>query len=168
MTNVVMSFYIEVVNAMLVSISLPLIYVIAINPLQLVIAQLATISIYSCFTLIVALGSAISCFQILYVVKFELLFPLDPQIVGKRICVILCIVIFVPNIIMGAINTMNGIPVDKGVAQLTQTEYSISGPQFLVIYAVGWAFLYFFYQLICICLSSSILLEKTHSFTSSA
>jgi hypothetical protein len=98
---------------MLASICLPLIYVNSVKPLPFLIAQLETISIYSCFSLIVALGSAISCFQILYVMKFEMLFPLDPHTVGKRIFIILVSVIWLPNISMGLINTMNDIPVKR-------------------------------------------------------
>ena len=84
MTNVIISYYIEVVNVTVTVVSLPLIYVLIIHPLPLFIAQFCAVAAYCCGSLIVALGSAVSLFQILYVVQFNILFTLDPATVGWR------------------------------------------------------------------------------------
>jgi hypothetical protein len=82
--TVTKSYITEVINVMVISTAAPLLYVICFRPLPVAAAQLSYSSVYSCFTLIVALGAAISCFQTLYVVKFDLLFSLNPQDVGRR------------------------------------------------------------------------------------
>jgi hypothetical protein len=79
MTNVIFSYYIEVVNIMMLFCTVPMIYVYCIYPLPLVWAQLAFIGVQSCASLINGLGAAVSCFHILYVLKFEAVFPLDPH-----------------------------------------------------------------------------------------
>ena len=84
MTNVIMSYYIEVVNALMIFCTLPYVYVLCVGPLPLLPAQFAYTVVHCCASLIVALGSAVSCFHILYVTKFEILFSLDPQEVGRR------------------------------------------------------------------------------------
>ena len=142
-TNVVISYYIEMVNAMIASITVPLLYVFCLHPLPLLPAQCFVTAVYCCFSLMVALGSAVSCFQILYVTKFELVFSLDTYIVGRRIFTTLSIAIFGPNIVIGIFKTLNGLHVDKSVTFLTLTEYCGEGIQFLIIYTLCWTLLFF-------------------------
>jgi hypothetical protein len=138
MTNVIMSYYIEVINVMLMLSGIPLIYVIWIQPLPFFLAQFVVIASHCCGSLIVTLGSAVSCFQIVYVTKFEILFSLDPQKVGFRTFVFITIIIVLPNMISGIFNTFGEQPVDKGVTFFTQKEYNSEGVQFLLSYSLFW------------------------------
>jgi uncharacterized protein YacL len=90
-----------------------------------------------------ALGSAVSCFHILYVTKFETLFSLDPEEVGKRTFFILAIVICLPNAIVGIYSTFKGIHVAKDVTILTQTDYNGPDIQFIPIHTACWTFVFF-------------------------
>ena len=102
MTNVLMSYYIEVVNVMMTFCTVPLIYVLGVEPLPLPLAQFAYIAVHSCGSLIVALGSAVYCCQIVYVTNFEVLFALDPEEVGRRTFALLALLICLPNAVEAA------------------------------------------------------------------
>ena len=163
MTNVIISYYIEVVNVMVTFAALPLIYVMSIHPLPLVIAQFCTVGTFCCGSLIVALGSAVSCFQILYVTQFEILFTLDPATVGWRTFLLLAGLVICPMTMVAVFMTLKGIHVDKSVANLTQTVYNGEGVHCAV---PG----YLFYLLDCavsspqfhgLCVHSTVLQEKT-------
>ena len=145
MTNVIMSYYIEVVNALMIFCTLPYVYVLCVGPLSLLPAQFAYTVVHCCASLIVALGSAVSCFHILYVIKFEVLFSLDPQEVGRRSFVLLALVICLPNALVGIYTTFKGLHVAKDVVMLTQSESVGTGLPFLPIYTGCWALLFFFY-----------------------
>ena len=142
MTNVIISYYIEVVNVMVTFAALPLIYVMSIHPLPLVIAQFCTVGTFCCGSLIVALGSTVSCFQILYVTQFEILFTLDPATVGWRTFLLLAGLVICPMTMVAVFMTLKGIHVDKSVANLTQTVYNGEGVQFLAIYSICWTVLF--------------------------
>ena len=71
-TNVIVSYYVEAVNIMITSTAAPLLYVVGFKPLPFFLAQLIGIFLHCTGSLSVGLGSAISCFQIFYVTKFEL------------------------------------------------------------------------------------------------
>jgi hypothetical protein len=142
MTNVVISYYIEVVNVVNTVLAVSFNYVTWIKPLPLPLAQFVTITSHSCGSLMAALGSAISCFQILYVIKFDLIYSLDPQLMGWRIFILLTSFIAVPNCIFGIFKTMQGVHVDKGVTLFTQDKYNGDGIQFLAIYSVFWTMSY--------------------------
>jgi hypothetical protein len=105
---VIISYYIEVVNAMMMSCTVPFIVVLCYAPLPLFLAQLTYAFTHSCASLVVALGSAVSCFHIVYVTNFEILFSLDPEEVGRRFFIILAIVICLPNAIAGTYSTFKG------------------------------------------------------------
>ena len=83
-TNVILSYYIEVTNVLISVCLVPLIFVLCVEPLHFAVAQFILVTIYFCGSLNLALGSAVSCFQLLYVTKFEVIFSLDPQELGKR------------------------------------------------------------------------------------
>jgi len=142
-TNVIISYYIEAVNAMIISITVPFIYVTGIQPLPMVVAQMFVVSSFCFGPLIVALGSAVSCFQIIYVTQFEHVFTLDPHTVGKKTFIFLISLIFIPNTIYAIIKTVDGSHVDKDVTLFTQGEYVGKGFQFPVIYALFWTGLFF-------------------------
>ena len=76
-----MSYIMEVMNCGPILYAAPIFYVIISGPLPLWLAQLAYIWVHCCFLLILALGSAVSCFQLCYVIKFDLVFAIDPQAV---------------------------------------------------------------------------------------
>ena len=143
MSNVLISYYIEVVNVLMISCTLPYIYVLCLMPLPLPLAQLSYIISHCCAALIVALGSAVSCFHIIYVTKFEILFSLDPQEVGRRVFFILAIFICLPNAVVGIQCTFHGLHAANDVVMLTQTEYNGPEIQFIPIYSSCWAFLFF-------------------------
>jgi hypothetical protein len=57
-----------------------------------------------------------------YVLKFELLFSLDPQTVGRWTFIILVLTITVPNAVMGTIYTYRGQHADKAMAFFTHED----------------------------------------------
>jgi hypothetical protein len=125
--NVIISYYIEVLNTMLVSSTAPYIYVLCVAPLPLVAAQFAYLSVHCCGSLIVALGAAISCFQLVYVINFEALFCLDPDQVGRRTFVVLALVTWLPHVVEGVVSTVYNSHVAKDVTLLTQNDYQVKG-----------------------------------------
>ena len=127
---------------MVTVVTLPLIYVLSIHPLPLFIAQFCAVAAYCCGSLMVAFGSAVSFFQILYVVQFNILFTLDPATVSRKTFLLLAGLVVFPMTIVGIYMTLNGIHVDKSVTSLTQTQYNGEGVQFLAIYSVCWTVLF--------------------------
>jgi hypothetical protein len=148
MTNVLISYYIEVVNLINIIMTVPLIYVTLFQPLPFLLAQFVIVATHCCGSMIVSLGSAISCFQILYVIRFELVFSLDPQIMGRRIFLALLITVVVPYALFGIWKTLKGSHVDKGVTLYTLDEYNGEEIEFLAIYSICWALLYFIFSFI--------------------
>jgi hypothetical protein len=142
MTNVLISYYIEAVNALNSVAAIAFIHVICIKPLPLPAAQFVIIATHSCGSLMTALGSAVSCFQILYVIKFELIFSLDPQLVGWRIFIFLTFLIFVPNFTFGVYRTIQGRYVDKAVTLFNDDKQYVEGLQFPEIYSYCWIMFY--------------------------
>ena len=150
MTNVLMSYYIEVVNVMMTFCTVPLIYVLGVEPLPLPLAQFAYIAVHCCGSLMVALGSAVSCCQIVYVTNFEVLFALDPEEVCRRTFALLALLICLPNAVEAAYSTFLGIHVARDVVIFTQTEYAGpeagdgggSGFRFVPMYTVGWTIVF--------------------------
>ena len=86
-------------------------------------ANFNLIATYCCFSLMVALGAVISCFHILYATTFEIIFPRDPQQLGRRIFILLAMCIVLPNTAEGIVKTWLGWHVDKAVTPLTHSEY---------------------------------------------
>ena len=143
MTNVILSYYIEVTNVLISVCLVPLIFVLCVEPLHFAVAQFILVTIHFCGSLNLALGSAVSCFQLLYVTKFELIFSLDPQELGKRTFYILSTIIFVPNLIGGIYYTWNDITLDRRVTIYTRREFNDYGVQFHKIFSICLAFLFF-------------------------
>jgi hypothetical protein len=137
-TNVIISYYIEVLNIMASTFDLSLIYILCISPLPLLPAQIIYIFCQTCFSLITALGSAVSCFQMFYVIKFDLLFSLDPQLVGRWTLIVLAVAISIPNAIMGTLYTLNGQHADKAMAFLTHEEMSPGSFSFVSRQSIFW------------------------------
>jgi len=77
---VTISYITEVINAGPTVYAAPIFYVIFKGPLPLWLAQLAFTWLHCCTLLFIALGSAISCFQLCYVLKFDLVFAVDPKV----------------------------------------------------------------------------------------
>ena len=142
MTNVIISYYIEVVNVTVTVVTLPLIFVLSIHPLPLFIAQFCAVAAYCCGSLIVALGSAVSLFQILYVVQFNILFTLDPATVGWRTFMVLASLAICTMTMEGIYMTLKGIHVNTTVSELTQTQYNGEGVPFIAIYTGCWTVLF--------------------------
>jgi hypothetical protein len=147
-TNVIISYYIEVLNAQATVFHLSYIILFCVGPFPFFLAQFVFVFLNSSFTMITALGSAVSCFHILYVVKFDLLFSLDPQEVGKRTFVILATVISAPNAAAGIYYTYHGINADRSVESLTHLEMSMEGIDFLSIHLISWALIFFILSLV--------------------
>ena len=143
-TNVIISYYIEVLNAMLSVYNLSLAYVLCFHPLHFILAQALHVFVHSCFALITALGSAVSCFQIIYVVNFDWLFSMDPQAVGWRTFMTLGVLIFSINAAMGIYFTYHGLHIEKAMAALTLQEVDSGGFGVLFIHSMCWALLFCF------------------------
>ena len=143
MTNVILSYYIEVTNVLISVCLVPLIFVLCVEPLHFVVAQFILVTIHFCGSLNLALGSAVSCFQLLYVTKFELIFSLDPQELGKRTFYILSTLLFVPNFTGGVYYTWNDITLDRRVTLCTQREFKVYGVQFYNTISICLALMYF-------------------------
>jgi hypothetical protein len=141
--NVIISYFIEVINAMVTFSTVPLIYALTVSPLPFAAAQwFAVVNLLS-GTLMAALGTAISCFQILYVVAFETVFAMDPLEVGRRTIAVLTLVTGLPIGVAGIYDTFSGIHAHKSVAVLTRSEYNGENVQFLVFYPLIWLALFF-------------------------
>jgi hypothetical protein len=136
--TVLLSYIVEVMNMMMIFGTLPYIYLLIIKPLPLFMAQFVFVILHCCGSLIVALGSAISCFHISFVVKFETVFSLDPQEVGRRTFTVLTVLICLPNITVGTYNLVQGLHSVGGAAILTQTEYRDQGVRFIPTYSLLW------------------------------
>ena len=141
-TNVIVSYYIEVVNIMLTSNAAPYLYVISITPLPIFLAQLIGIFLHCTGSLSAALGSAISCFQIFYVTKFELVFSWDPEKVGQRTVFILAVIISLPHAVAGTFSIFNCQYVDKRVELLTKSDDQHEVTGFHNYYSMFWFLLF--------------------------
>jgi hypothetical protein len=117
-------------------------YIYCFQPLSFFTAQFVYIFLNSCFSLIAALGSAISCIQIFYVIKFDLLFSLDPFKIGWWTFSILSIIIFLPNIAVGIYWSYHGQYADRTVGLLTRQEKPTEGISFLAFHAIWWTVLF--------------------------
>jgi hypothetical protein len=111
------------------------------GPLPLPLAQLAYTFQHICGMLIIALGSAISCFQICYVIKFDLLFSMDPQELGRKTFCVLAVIIILPDAIVSLYNTTYGIHGADMVALLTQTMYNGEGRTLMIVISFVWILL---------------------------
>ena len=127
---------------MVTVVTLPLIYVLSIHPLPLFIAQFCAVAAYCCGSLMVAFGSAVSFFQILYVVQFNILFTLDPATVGWRTFMVLASLAICTMTMEGIYMTLKGIHVNTTVSELTQTQYNGEGVPFIAIYTGCWTVLF--------------------------
>jgi glucan phosphoethanolaminetransferase (alkaline phosphatase superfamily) len=89
----------------------------------------------------IALGSAMSCFQICYVIKFDLLFSMDPQELGRKTFCVLAVIIILPDAIVSLYNTTYGIHGADMVALLTQTMYNGEGRTLMIVISFVWILL---------------------------
>jgi hypothetical protein len=120
-----------------------LIYVTCVRPLNFLAAQIVVVTLNSCGSLLLALGSAISIVQLLYVAKFEITFSADPQGVGKKLFWSLAITVFLPNFIAGTYDTIHGIHVGEYVTLYTKQKFNGKKMQFLTVQAIFWMMLFF-------------------------
>ena len=141
-TNVLLSYYIEFVNSLTTCVTLSLLWVLCLFPIPLLLAQIIYTFLHCCGSLCFALGSAISCVQVIYVTKFELLFPLDPKVVGQRIFHILAASIVIPDTAVGIYSIMNGLHVDERVILFTQGDRSGTEIKFMITYSGCWILLF--------------------------
>ena len=156
-TNVIVSYYVEAVNIMITSTAAPLLYVVGFKPLPFFLAQLIAIFVHCTGSLSVGLGSAISCFQIFYVTKFELVFSWDPEKVGKRTFFILAAIISLPHAIAGIYSIFNYQYVDKRVALFTKSDDQHEVTGFPNNYSMFWLLMFI--------IISFLLLFSSHYFT---
>jgi hypothetical protein len=138
---VTISYITELINTGIILYAAPIIYVIFMGPLPLPLAQLAYTFQHSCGMLMIALGSAMSCFQICYVIKFDLLFSMDPQELGRKTFCVLAVIIILPDAIVSLYNTTNGIHGADMVALLTQTMYNGEGRTLMIVISFVWILL---------------------------
>jgi hypothetical protein len=117
----------EVINLWIVLATSSFLCTLCLRPMPLVVAHFAYIAIHSCGMLTVALGSAVFCFQLCYVAKFDFLFTLDPHELRRTILYVLGSVIVVPNAIAGIYNTVLDTHAVAAVALFTQKEYEGDG-----------------------------------------
>ena len=141
-TNVIVSYYVEAVNIMITSTAAPLLYVVGFKPLPFFLAQLIAIFVHCTGSLSVGLGSAISCFQIFYVTKFELVFSWDPEKVGRKTFFILAAIISLPHAIAGIYSIFNYQYVDKRAALLTKSDDQHEVTGFHNYYSMFWFLLF--------------------------
>jgi hypothetical protein len=143
LSNVLVSYYNEVVNMLINLFAGPLLFVIAIKPLSFNLAQAFVISMHACGSLSVALGSTISCVHILYVTNFEYIFSLDPKEVGGIVFGILVTITIVPDVAVGIYSSVHGFHVDRNIKIYTQTEPDDRGNSFIVNYSFVWTIIFF-------------------------
>ena len=105
-------------------------------------AQLLFIFLHCCCSLCFALGAAISCAQLIYVTKFELLFSLDPKVVGQRLVQILAATIVFPNITLGMYSMAKGLHVDEHVILFSHGDHRGNEVKFILFYTGSWILLF--------------------------
>jgi hypothetical protein len=143
LTNVITTYYLEVMNVLLTIPIMVMVYVICVKPLPIYLAQFVLVGVNSIAFLVLALGSAISCIQLMYVAQFETTFSMDPQEAGKNLFVVLTIVISVPNLVVGIYDTANNFHVGEFIVLFADTEFNGKRFQFFTIHAVFWTFMFF-------------------------
>jgi hypothetical protein len=121
--NVLVYYYTEVANIMLILACAPLLFVTLVKPLPQSIAQLIVVLLHCTGSLSFALGAAISCIQIFYVTKFEFIFSFDPYKVAQNIFVTLTVTVALPHCVLGIYTSFYGLLVDKRVLLLTKGDY---------------------------------------------
>jgi hypothetical protein len=104
--TVLFSYLIETCNLLIVFISLPILYVLAIRHVDFVTGQLIFLAIWSTSNTVCLLSIAISVFKILLLVRFSDIFPLDPQMLGRKVLMFSIIVGFVPSISISIYETL--------------------------------------------------------------
>jgi hypothetical protein len=154
LSNVLVSYYNEVVNMLINLFAGPFLFVIAFQPLAFYVAQSFVTLMHAFGSLSVALGSTISCIHILYVTNFECIFSLHPREVGRIIFVILVTMTIVPDVAVGIYSSANGFYVDRNIRLYTLVEPPDDrGVSFVVNFSLLWIIQFFilsFLAFVCI------------------
>ena len=122
LTFILISCSIELVNNSLTLVCFSMIFVICIHPWPFKLAQVYLITFNALGFIICALGATISCLQILFVIKFSLVFSGNPLKIGRVILLAVCFVTGIPNLICGLFVITQGIPMGPTVYFLSQTQ----------------------------------------------
>ena len=97
LTFILISCSIELVNNSLTLVCFSMIFVICIHPWPFKLAQVYLITFNALGFIICALGATISCLQILFVIKFSLVFSWNPLKIGRVTLLAVCFVTGIPN-----------------------------------------------------------------------
>ena len=125
-TSVLLSYNIEVINALTCSISIPILFVYVIHPLYYYLAHTFVFIVWSLATLIPAVAIAISCFQILYVTNFSSSFTLSPEKIGWLTFTVLVLGCLPPHLVIIEESSWRGEHATQGTAFLTGQPYQDS------------------------------------------
>jgi hypothetical protein len=129
-------------NILLTTSIIATVYVICVRPLPIYLAQFVLVTLNSCIFIVLALGSAISCIQLMYVANFETTFSMDPEDTGKKIFITLTIVIYIPNLAVGVYDTINNFHIGELIVLFADVEFNGKKFQFFTIHAVFWIFMF--------------------------
>ena len=125
-----------------------MIFVICIHPWPFKLAQVYLITFNALGFIICALGATISCLQILFVIKFSLVFSGNPLKIGRVSLLAVCFVTGIPNLICGLFVITQGIPMGPTVYFLSQTQIKQNSQSISFFINHPWPFGPFF----CVCL----------------
>ena len=139
--RVLLSYFNEVGNVDVILIGLSFLFVSAVQPLPHLVAQACDWSIYCLSTLLPALSVAISCFQLLYVARFEAVFSVDPVQLGRAAFLAAALLTFLPNIVAAAL----GATCSLTLAAFERSGQTRTHLDFLAWHLSGWT-------MACICL----------------
>ena len=135
-TSVLLSYNIEVINALTSSIAIPILIVYGIHPLPYHLAQTISFIIWSLAAIIPAIGIAMACFQILYVTKFSTSFAWSPEKVGKLSFIFITMCCVVPNLLIIIDSSWKGDQAAQPTAFFSGQAYLKSGLTPLLFLAI--------------------------------
>ena len=126
-TSVLMTYNIEIINAINITFCIPTLFVYAISTMPYILAQAIAFIYFYLVSIPPALGIAISCFQILYVTNFSALFTWSPEKIGKLTFLIITVFCVIPYIIIIFVSVRNGEHAAQIVAFFTGKHYKSIG-----------------------------------------
>ena len=122
--TVLFSYFIEVCNIFILFLSLPILYVLVVGHLVFVAGQLTFLTIWCTSNTVCLLSIAISVFKILLITRFSLIFPLDPEVVGRKVLALSSILGSLPSLVITIYQTINGVSSMHLVAYFTGEQLS--------------------------------------------
>ena len=135
--SVLLSYYVEVLNALSSSVAIPVLFVLVIHPLPYCLAQTFTFFMWTQASILSALGAAIAGFEILYVIKFSASFAWSPEQVGRLTFTVLTMCCVVPHLLLMIDSSYKNQYPAPSTAFLSGQPYQNIGPSHIMLPTIG-------------------------------